>query len=148
MRIKMRHCYPITLKLDTRRFWSPPHQPGGVSHKDCPKVWPWWRLFGLSWFSFEADQQERSSWTGSHASLWIYTRWGAALAELTIDRTPPRELVRYDAMITCGEGEGVSWRFYSYADAEKFARAVRLMLKRRHLVGDAFVITSTSIHEA
>lgn len=55
---------------------------GGVKHG--PQMWPWWRLVSFRGFRLVG-------WEGAFLTyrLWAYTRWGALLADFSIDNRPP-----------------------------------------------------------
>ena len=45
-----------------------------------PQVWPWWRLFSLSWVRLEVHCPS----TGYR--LWVYSRWGSPSFDFYVDR--------------------------------------------------------------
>lgn len=97
-----KNLYPVNLTANFRSHWGErPWTPDGVygdwvpeslrgkpkyrgvQHDECPKIWPWWRVFAF-YFAGNAKMRYAAPTTGSR--LWIYTRWGSGYIDLVIDR--------------------------------------------------------------
>lgn len=78
MRLQLRKAWALLVIKERYSFG-----PGVVQHG--PQTWPWWRL--CSWAVACTDPYPPSSaW-----NVWLYSRWGAHVWHVAIDRRTPQQ---------------------------------------------------------
>lgn len=80
MRIKIKNNFALSA------YYEKPFGGGMWKPHHGPQAWPWWRLFVLTPYSTNPAPPS-SSW-----NVWLYTRWGALMWHVAIDRRTQKQI--------------------------------------------------------